>query len=89
MYTESLEDDDDDVERRSNGNGPNMFLSSLDADARVTDEAHEIEKRSDEFYVVYPASLEDDDDDDVERRANGKVSICSSFSSLLTYSRMS
>ena len=46
-----------------------MFLSSLDADARVTDEAHGIVKRSDEFYVVYPASL--DDDEDVERRSSG------------------
>ena len=50
-----------------------MFLSSLDADAKLTDEAHGFEKRSDEFYVVYPASL--DDDEDVERRSNGNSSI--------------
>ena len=53
------------------------FLTSPDADARLTDEAHGIEKRSDEFYVVYPASI--DDDEDVERRSNGNSSIVVSF----------
>ena len=48
----------------------NGSLWSLDVHARLTDEVCGVAKRSDDFYVVYPASL-DDDEDDMERRANG------------------
>lgn len=68
----------------------NLSVSCLDSHTGIVGgAAGQIAKRYEEFYVVYPASLDDDEDDDVERCANGNVVDALPFRSLLTYGCMS